>query len=215
MSFWGDAKHRTRNLEIPRCAIAHLRSGANAPSRNDSCISRPLQLAINGVVGIARLPASAEASASLFQTCFRRYDFAISRPDRPEFCQQLPALSIRGRRECRASDAPAAARVVVVNTRVSHHGHTGYTRHSPRNGFNGFLRDLPGDRAFLSPSPRGCSPRCLTPASGRQDHTTSPSASMPFVIGTASVHRIPPRGRDDRESPLCGTGRRGYRFDLG
>jgi hypothetical protein len=29
-------KHRTRNLEIPRCAIAHLRSGANAPSRNDS-----------------------------------------------------------------------------------------------------------------------------------------------------------------------------------
>src|SRR5437588_543202 len=34
-SFRGDAKHRTRNLEIPRCAIAHLRSGANAPSRND------------------------------------------------------------------------------------------------------------------------------------------------------------------------------------
>src|SRR5271156_6250922 len=34
-SFRGDAKHRTRNLEIPRCAIAHLRSGADAPSRND------------------------------------------------------------------------------------------------------------------------------------------------------------------------------------
>jgi len=34
-SFRGDAKHRTRNLEIPRCASAHLRSGANAPSRND------------------------------------------------------------------------------------------------------------------------------------------------------------------------------------
>src|SRR6202022_906978 len=28
-------KHRTRNLEIPRCAIAHLRPDANAPSRND------------------------------------------------------------------------------------------------------------------------------------------------------------------------------------
>src|SRR5207253_3165415 len=36
MSFRGDAKHRTRNLEIPRCAIAHLWSGACAPSRNDS-----------------------------------------------------------------------------------------------------------------------------------------------------------------------------------
>jgi hypothetical protein len=35
LSFPGDAEHRTRNLEIPRCAIAHLRSGANAPSRND------------------------------------------------------------------------------------------------------------------------------------------------------------------------------------
>src|ERR1700676_5331170 len=41
-SFRGDAKHRTmmcnctsENLEIPRCAIAHLGSGANAPSRND------------------------------------------------------------------------------------------------------------------------------------------------------------------------------------
>src|SRR6202165_4311452 len=32
-SFRGDAKHRTRNPRIPRCAIAHLRSGANAPSR--------------------------------------------------------------------------------------------------------------------------------------------------------------------------------------
>jgi hypothetical protein len=40
----------------------------------------------------------------------------------------------------------------VVNTRVSHHGHTGNTRHSPRNGFNGFLRALPGDRALLPPS---------------------------------------------------------------
>jgi hypothetical protein len=34
----------------------------------------------------------------------------------------------------------------------SHHGHAGNTRHSPRNGFNGFLRALPGDRAFLPPS---------------------------------------------------------------
>jgi hypothetical protein len=44
-------------------------------------------------------------------------------------------------------------RVVVKNTRVSHHGHTGVTRHSPRNGFNGFLRGLPGEPGLLSPSP--------------------------------------------------------------
>ena len=43
-SFRGDAKHRTRNPRIPRCAIAHLRSGANAPSRNDDhTLSSPAQ----------------------------------------------------------------------------------------------------------------------------------------------------------------------------
>src|SRR6202165_1161018 len=89
----------------------------------------------------------------------------------------------------------------VENTHVSHHGHTGITRHSPRNGFNGFLRALPGDPAFLPPSPALLSAN-LTPASGRQDHTTSPSASALFVKSAARVHRIPPRVRDDRDTPL-------------
>ena len=49
----------------------------------------------------------------------------------------------------------------------------------------------------------------LTPASGRQDHTTSPSASAPFArvtsqlhIASCRVHRIPPHVRDDRDPPL-------------
>jgi hypothetical protein len=42
----------------------------------------------------------------------------------------------------------------VVNTRVSHHEFTGNIRLSPRNGFNGLFRALPGDRAFLPPSLR-------------------------------------------------------------
>ena len=85
------------------------------------------------------------------------------------------------------------------------------TRPSLRNGFNGLFRALPGDRALLPPSP-ALLIADLTPASGRQDHTTSPSASAPFVCSAIRVHRIPPRGRDDRVSPLCGTGRRGYRL---
>jgi hypothetical protein len=80
------------------------------------------------------------------------------------------------------------------------------TRHSPRNGFNGFLRALPGDRAFLSPSSADIASANLTPASRRQDHTTSPSASVRFVKRTARVHRIPSHVRDDRETPLRGTG---------
>jgi len=58
-------------------------------------------------------------------------------------------------------------------------------RHSLRDGFNGFLRALPGARAFLPPSRTDRSAR-LTPASGCQDHTTSPSASAPFVRTTKS-----------------------------
>ncbi len=42
----------------------------------------------------------------------------------------------------------------------------------------------------------------LTPASGRQNHTTSPSASCAIRQRHQSVHRIPSRVRDDREPPL-------------
>ena len=39
----------------------------------------------------------------------------------------------------------------VKSIRVSHHRYAGTTRPSLRNGFNGFLRARPGDRALLSP----------------------------------------------------------------
>jgi hypothetical protein len=79
------------------------------------------------------------------------------------------------------------------------------TRHSPRNGFNKLLRALPGDRACLSPSPADNSAN-LTPASRRQDHTTSPSASQHVRQCATRVHRIPPRVCDDRETPLQRSG---------
>jgi len=74
----------------------------------------------------------------------------------------------------------------------SHHRFTGFTRPSLRNGFNGFLRALPGDRALLPPSLADYSAN-LTPASGRQDHTTSPSAPTPLVLRRYRVHCIPPQ----------------------
>src|SRR3954470_11302999 len=51
---------------------------------------------------------------------------------------------------------------------------------------------------------RFASAQNLTPASRRQNHTTSPSASVLFVSSTVSVHHIPPRVRDDRERPSVG-----------
>jgi hypothetical protein len=90
----------------------------------------------------------------------------------------------------RAQGKPGAycTRSLVRNTT----GSTGSVRLSPRNGFSGLLRALPGDRALLPPSSlRSLLLKNLTPASGRQDHTTSPSASVPLVWRHCRVHRIP------------------------
>src|ERR1700704_2345874 len=69
----------------------------------------------------------------------------------------------------------------------------------------------------------------LTPASGRQDHTILPSAAtslvrvlliahgfkrtrpaIPSRAKRCRVHRIPPRVRDDHDTPLCGVGWRKF-----
>ena len=63
------------------------------------------------------------------------------------------------------------------------------------------IRGHPGDRAFLPPSPARLNAN-LTPASGCQAHTASPSATAALVIRRHRVHRIPPRVRDDRDPPL-------------
>src|SRR5664279_4911863 len=107
----------------------------------------------------------------------------------------------------------ACAEVVVERTRVSQVTPE-ITRHSPRNGFNCFLRALPGDRAFLPPSPALPSAN-LTPASGCQDHTTSPSASVPFVIGASASTASRPAAVTIATRPSVGRDGGGYRSDLG
>ena len=144
-----------------------------------------------------------------------RHTCAISRRElRPRSVTALVPPENRGRRESRMPDAPAASYAKVKSIRVSHHRFTGSIRPSPRNGFNGFLRALPGDRALLSPSPRNAKHcRELTPASGRQDHTTSPSAFC-AVFWCKNVHRIPPNVRDDGQRPSFGRDARSHRCDL-
>src|SRR3954470_21932267 len=61
----------------------------------------------------------------------------------------------------------------------------------------------------------GILPANLTPASRRQNHTTSPSAARTVRQQHVRVHRIPSRVRDDRERPLVGRDGAGYGFDLG
>jgi hypothetical protein len=104
----------------------------------------------------------------------REHDSAFSRRDAPEVCNNLVPQKTEGagKAGCLAHPQPP---VQQKSTGVEATGSPEVTRPSLRNGFNGFLRALPGDRACLPPSPADHSAN-LTPASGCQDHTTSPSA---------------------------------------
>src|SRR5882757_3451349 len=109
---------------------------------------------------------------------------------RPRFCVYLSPFEGVGNAGCPLHPRPRVHLVLVERTRV-----TTSTPESPdvpaRNGFNGFLRALLGDRALLPPSPADMflskpggadlNSANLTPASGRQDHTTSPYATTSFV----------------------------------
>ena len=87
-----------------------------------------------------------------------------------------------------------------------------FRRHSPREWFYGFLRDLPGVHDLLV-TVIGAMPSIvanLTPAKGRQDHTTSPSAHASFVCrGHWRPSHPAPNVRDDREAPLLWSAGRG------
>ncbi len=125
---------------------------------------------------------------------------AFSRRDPPEFC-----IIFHPPRKQRAQGKPGADR-----TRGSVQKSTGVGPQvqPDQSGFPcamvyGLLRALPGDRALLSPSPpRSLLLKDLTPASGRQDHTTSPSASALFVNSASASTASHRNVRDDREPPL-------------
>jgi hypothetical protein len=134
--------------------------------------------------------------------------------------------SRRGRGECRVLNAPAASRAIVKSTRVSHHRYAETFRHSPRDGFNGFLRALSGDRAFLPPSSARCasditSVRCEASSLVMRRHRRQLSASVGaprphdfavrrqarFVVARHRVHRIPrPTFVTIAKRPLAGSG---------
>src|ERR1035437_4546003 len=105
-----------------------------------------------------------------------RQAFAISRRDAPGLCTNIALEKTEGAGKAGCPIHPQPRVRSVESTRGSRHRFTGITRPSLRNGFNGLLRALPGDRAFLPPS-FAENPANSTPASGRQDPTTSPSAN--------------------------------------
>jgi hypothetical protein len=128
----------------------------------------------------------------------------------PRVRDKREAFARRGRGERRVLDTPAASRAKKTK-------HTSVVTTSPpvqpgvpaREWFTACFALSLVNRAFLPPSQRDAKHhRWLTPASGRQDHTTSPSASprrssFGMVASTASRTNV----RDDRDTPLflgCG-----------
>src|SRR6476660_1749369 len=96
---------------------------------------------------------------------------------RPRFAITLSLLDSRGRREDRVRAAPAVS--CARCTKESAHEHTGSAeaiRPSLRSGFTAYFA-LSSVTGFLATVIRGIPPAHLAPAPGRQDHTTSPSAS--------------------------------------
>jgi hypothetical protein len=95
---------------------------------------------------------NAAAPIHISNSVLSGHGFAISPHVSREVCLKVPLSEYQRAQGMPGVRCARSRACSVVNTRVSHHGHTGITRHSPRNGFNGFLRALPGDRALLPPS---------------------------------------------------------------
>jgi hypothetical protein len=86
--------------------------------------------------------------------------------------------------------ASPMARLLMKKAGGSDHGCSRINRHSLRNGFTAYTRP-PRCPGLIATVACRSSPAGLIPASGDQDHATSPSASATFVLRAIRVHRIP------------------------
>ena len=119
-----------------------------------------------------------------------RQRFASPRRDRARIMQRS-ALNWRGRREHRMLAAPASlACKESALAHASNNRAAETVRRSLRNGLRLMARS-PRSAGLDSLRHPWIRPTNLTPASGCQDHTSSPSAPAAFVSRSQGVHRIP------------------------
>jgi hypothetical protein len=201
-SFRGDAKRRTRNLEIPGLALTR-HPGMTESELSVASLSQRAVILRHRVSPPAS-PMTGSAKQSILPQ--RKYGIFVapllamtanpnmrSRP-RDTMCPSCAFISRPqgGRGECRVPVAPAASCALCIGrTHTSNNEYTGTPGIPARNGFNGLCRTLPGDRAVLPPSPADIvlskpgwadlNSADLTPASGRQDHTILPYAATSLV----------------------------------
>src|SRR5712664_2751792 len=133
-----------RNEEILKPS---LRANGSRECAPDDRLCEAIHRAAQRKNGLLRRFAPRNASLQF------RYDFALA-AQCARGVDESPAQRGRGERRVPVAPAASCALVLVERTRV-----TTSTPESPgipaRNGFNGFLRALPGDRALLPPSSNG------------------------------------------------------------
>src|SRR5665213_1747452 len=120
----------------------------------------------------------------------------------PEVCQFVPPprkQRAQGRPGARCTRGLVCIDAQEMRTRA--YRFSGGSPAFPAQWFYGLFRALPGDRAFLPPLLAVISAN-VTPASRRQDHTTSPYASGTLVNVPSASTASRPAFRDDREPPL-------------
>ena len=134
-----------------------------------------------------------------------RHDLPAT-PPRPSVAKFSLPLTSEGAGNAGCESAPAASCAKIKSTRASHHRFAGSHRHSLRNGFTTYSALSPVNRAschrHLQVTLAG-----LTPASGRQDHTASPSACFHARLAKSQRPLLPaPRSWRSRAAPPGGTG---------
>ena len=137
-----------------------------------------------------------------------RYASAFSRHDLPEVCNQFSHLSngrAQGMPDARCTRGLACNVHKKVRTRAYRAAEA--IRHPLRNGFTAYSALTPAIGLSCHRHQRKLVSANLTPASRRQDHTTSPSASAPFVKGASASTASRSNVRDDGRRPSDGAGR--------
>src|SRR4029077_17040739 len=162
-----------------------------------SSTPRPV-VSINGVSGILDRPPSRTMTLNI-----NSHDFAFSRRGAPGVIQlRHPPSKIEGAGKTGCALHPRSR--VQLRTENAHTSIQVQRKHSGLPCAMA-LRPyfvLPGERLCCHRHTQKLASAYLTPAPRRQDHTTSPYASGAFVLRASRVHHIPPRVRDDRDTPL-------------
>src|SRR6185312_15355730 len=134
---------------------------------------------------------------------------AFPRRISPEFCSVVALPEIRegaGNAGCWLHPWPPREKLAQKRALTDR-----YSRDNPAfpaQWFTAYFALSSVSRTLLSPSPARCA--CivanLAPATGRQDHTTSPSASASSVFDASASTASRLTFRDDRDTPLFNRG---------